>query len=86
MNILAARMHLDQVVIERQAAGQPADIDQIDLVVCEDGATVMAYVYFIGASDDDCLVFPFDLPCPAKLFDRRYYAAAMLRSGGETVH
>jgi hypothetical protein len=79
MNVREARFHLDRAVLERDAAGQPVHVEQIDLVLCED-------VYFIGAPDHDCLVFPFDLPCPAKLFDCRACAAALLRCDSETGH
>ena len=52
MSTLAdAHMRLLDRLAERRRAGQPAEFDQIDAVLCEDGATILAYVYAEGVED-----------------------------------
>jgi hypothetical protein len=53
-SIQDARFKLDRQLLDRQATGLPAHVEQIDCVLCEDDATVMAYVYLkvLRISDD----------------------------------
>jgi hypothetical protein len=81
MTLMEAHFAIDQALLERHAAGLRAHIEQVDCVECEDGESVMAYVYL--ADEDMPLAICFDKPTP---FDRHACAEALLYETAETVH
>jgi hypothetical protein len=76
-----ARFSLDRQLLARQAAGLSATLEQIDCVLCDDGATIMVYAYLAGCGDVITTVFD----KPAR-FDRHAYAERLLGHDRETVH
>jgi hypothetical protein len=81
VTVTDARFSLDRQLLARRAAGLSATIEQIDCVLCEDNASVMAYVYI--ADSADVLTLVFDRPAR---FDRHACAERLLGYGQETVH
>ena len=81
-----ASFNLDRMLIERLREGRPAQIEQIDAVLCEDAKTIMCYVYFSGASEDDCVILSYDWPARPQDFDRDDAARRLLCDDAETVH
>jgi hypothetical protein len=79
--IIDARFSLDRQLLARQVSGQSAVVEQIDCVLCEDGVSVMAYVYITDSAD--VLTVVFDKPAR---FDRHACAERLLGHDRETVH
>ena len=79
-SILDARFALDRQLLDRQAAGLPAVVEQVDCVLCEDDETVMVYVYL--ANTPDVITVLFDRPA---VFDRHACAEQLLACPGATV-
>jgi hypothetical protein len=79
--LLDAKFNLDRQLLARQAAGLSAAVEQVDCVLCEDNASVMAYIYLAGSAD--VLTVVFDAPSQ---FDRYACADQLLGPDQETVH
>jgi hypothetical protein len=62
-----AHLRLAEQLEARRAAGLPADVEQIDIVLAEDHATIFAYAYLAGTDDE--IVVSFD-PAAGESFDR----------------
>jgi hypothetical protein len=85
-----ARFKLDQLLLERHAAGLPARVEQVDITIteCSTNKTtdLLVFVYFAGGSCDDVVTLGFEAHCPPQLFDRHAAAEALLRCPNDVVH
>jgi hypothetical protein len=76
-----ARFKLDSILQERRLDGRCADILDLDVILCEDGETVMV---MFDLDDGSTQTFCFDRP--AGKFDRRAIYNALMTDQEATVH